>query len=147
MTTQSLLLFKPDAAEISIVCTNNTYPLHVIGCALLNAVGLEVTGSVSTQLAAEEVQQIYEKALVPNPKEDAIYGTEWKNKVVQHMSSGQIEAYFVKDNSGDAEHKAKIVKNFLRRSFSCQGEVVKNIAHVPDADEYSIVEGILLNNE
>jgi hypothetical protein len=143
---QSVLVFKPNAAELSITVAEHVFPLHQVAAGLLVAANLEVTEQV-TGYQLDEVFKIYEKLLSPNPERDAIWGTAWKGEVVEHMVSGPIDAYFVRHpESGEAEKKAKGLKNFLRSHYCTGHEIVKNVAHVPDEDEFAVVRSILLKS-
>lgn len=147
VSEKSVLLFKPDSTRYSVELRGNIYLLHEIGRSLLVLSGLEITEHITKCLQPAQVQLIYERALAPNPEEDAIYGTQWKVDVVNHMSSAPVEAYFVYDKDYEAEPKTKSVKNFLHRTLTPEDNVVENIAYVPDEDEYSIVREILLHEE
>ncbi len=147
MSLDSLMLFKPDSERFTAELRGNIYMLHEIGKSLLILSGLQVTQHVRKQLMPVQVEAIYAKALAPNPEEDALYGTAWKNGVVMHLSSAPVDAYFVRDEGGNAEVKAKSVKNFLRETLVTAPNVIENIAHVPDEDEYDVVRSILLNEE
>lgn len=144
---QSVLLFKPDAAELSITISEQVFPLHQVAAGLLVAATLEITHQVNYQLNEDEVYRIYKKVLQPNPEDDAMWGTSWKGEVIKHMTSGPIDAYFVRHpDEGEAEKKAKGIKNFFRSHYCTGHEVVKNVAHVPDEDEFAIVRSILLRS-
>ena len=147
MPTESVLIFKPDASRHLVEVRNDLYLLHEIGRSLLIMSGLEITQHVTKQLTRDNARSIYAKVLAPNPEDDAIYGIQWKEDVVAHMSSCPVEAYFVYDRESDAVQKAKSVKNFLRKSLVPTNNVVENIAHVPEEDEYCTVRGILLGHE
>jgi hypothetical protein len=147
MSAESILLFKPDASNYSLEIGGSIYLLHEIGRSLLVLSGLDVTSHITTRLEPIQVRAMYSRALAPNAHEDAIYGTQWKEDVVSHLSSAPIEAYFVYDKESRAEIKAKTVKNFLRQTLVPPSNVVENIAHVPDKDEYDMVRSILIHEE
>jgi len=142
---QSVLVFKPDAVELTVAIHEQTFQLHEVAAGLLVAANLEITDQVTHRFTEDEVHRMYEKVLRPNPEDDAKWGTAWKGEVVRHMVSGPTEAYFVRHpKPGEAENKARGVKNFLRGHYCSGHEVVKNVAHVPDDDEFHIVRSILL---
>jgi len=144
---QSVLVFKPDAVERTIAIGEQAFQLHQVAAGLLVAANLEITDHVTHRFNEDEVYRMYEQVLRPNPEDDAKWGTAWKGEVIEHMVSGPVDAYFVRHpEPGEAEAKAKGVKNFFRSHYCSGHEVVKNIAHVPEADEFPIVHSILLKS-
>lgn len=143
---EAILMFKPDAGEVNIPLPDRLSSVHEIGRAFLLAAGIEVTAEVQKLLRRDEVFRIYEKVLRPNPDDDAIWGTAWKDELMDHLTSGPVNALLVQHPEvGRAELQARTVKNFLRTYFG-KDKVIRNIAHVPDTDELQVTKQILFGD-
>jgi len=142
LITESIIMFKPDAQDIT-VDVGHMCELHEVGAALLVSAGLEVVQHNTTQLSPDDVRQLYEKALAPNPADEAIWGTAWKDEVVTHISSAPVKSYLLKGVGDLAIPKTKRVKDFLRAHYGRTDNVVQNVAHVPDADEMTVARRLL----
>lgn len=144
LTPESILMFKPDAQDVRLDL-EQPLELHKLGAALLVSAGLEVIDYSRSLLTGDAVRELYEKALAPNPEDDAIWGTAWKEDVVAHIASAPVDSYLFGDSTGEAIPKTKALKDFLRRHYARTDNVVQNIAHVPDADEMEVAKRILFN--
>lgn len=143
----AIFLFKPDSANYTISGRKREYPLQEVVVGMMVSAGLELVDHTTTSLESAAVREIYANALRPNPEEDAIYGTQWKQDVVDHMCLAPVDAYLLDDAANMAEYKAKLIKNHLRKVLVGPNNVVQNIAHVPDEDEFPIVRSILFTHE
>ena len=104
-STESIIMFKPDAAHLSVDIGTRHHLLHEVGSALLVATGLTILDHHAKTLEENEVRELYAKALAPNPQDEAIWGTAWKDDVVKHIASGPVESYLLLDDHGDAMKK------------------------------------------
>lgn len=143
----AIFLFKPDSVNYMISGRGKEYSLQQVAVGIMVSAGLELVDATTILLDSAEVREIYANALRPNPQEDAIYGTQWKQDVVDHLSSAPVDAYLLDDATNMAEYKAKLIKNHLRKVLVGPNNVVQNIAHVPDEDEFPIVRSILFTHE
>ncbi len=146
-TGSAIILFKPDAEKHLVEGIRRIYPVRELAVAMLTSAGVEIVDHTRRQLEPNEVRTMYANALKSNPKEDAIYGIQWKQDVVDHLSSTPIDAYLLDDAGQSAEYKAKLIKSHLRSVLSTPDNVVQNIAHVPDADEFMMARSILFTYE
>jgi nucleoside diphosphate kinase len=144
---ETLIMFKPDARDIVFRNLPRERLLHEVVAGLLVSCGLEIEQYSRKQLCEEEVRTLYEKALAPNPRDEAIWGTAWKKEVVEHMTSGPVDSYLLHDPGSNGLDTTRAVKNWLRAHYGRQDDVVKNIAHVPDPDEFNVSKSVLFSYE
>lgn len=134
---KAIFMIKPDAKEISI----GRYKLPEIILGLLESTGLKIINESEKKLTESEIRKLYPILEIHDP----VYGEQWKNNLIEHLSSEPICSLLVEGE--DANNKAKIIKNYLRRNLCDQstetGKIIKNVAHVPDNEDFEISERIL----
>ena len=145
--TETIMMFKPDARDIVFCDLRQDRFLHEVAAGLLVASGLEIARHSVKTLQKNEVRAIYAKELAPNPRDDAIWGTAWKDQVVDHISSGLTDSYLVRDPDNIGLEVVRDLKNWLRSQYDREGNVVQNIAHVPDPEEIEVTKSILFTYE
>lgn len=136
---QAIFVLKPDADDREVY----GYDLADVIDGLLMSSGLNIVCESDRRLGSQEIRDLYPILNKPDP----IFGEEWKQTLIDHVSSGNVHSLLVEGK--DANKKAKIIKNHLRKSLCDQttevGKVIKNIAHVPDEEDFSISKKILFN--
>lgn len=134
---QAIFVLKPDAYNYKIC----GYNLADVIEGLLTSSGLNIVGESDRRLGSQEIKDLYPILNKPDP----IFGEGWKQKLIDHVSSGDVHSLLVEGK--DANKKAKIIKNYLRQTLCDQttevGKVIKNIAHVPDEEDFSVSKEIL----
>lgn len=144
---ETLIMFKPDARRISFDGLRQKRLLHEVASGLLVASGLTIERHHQRNLNKNEVRKIYAKTLAPNPEDEAIWGSAWKEEVVSHIASGPIDSYLLSADNYETCERARDIKNLLRAHYGRKDNVVENIAHVPDLDEFDMTKGILFQDE
>lgn len=134
---QAIFVLKPDADDHEVY----GYSLADVIDGLLTSSGLNIVGESDRRLGSQEIRDLYPILNKPDP----IFGEEWKQKLIDHVSSGNVHSLLVEGK--DANKKAKIIKNYLRKTLCDQttevGKIIKNIAHVPDDEDFDVSEKIL----
>ena len=134
---QSIFMMKPCGLEKRVL----GHGLSELVIGLFVSSGLNIQTSCSKKLEEADIRNLYPILNIPDP----VYGEAWKQEVIDHLTSQPVLAYLLEGIN--AIEKAKIIKNHLRNVFSepssYRSKVVENIAHVPDAEEFSNTYRIL----
>lgn len=144
---EAIIMFKPDAHDITFTDLRRERLLHEVASGILVASGLTIVKYSRKLLSDSEVRTIYANALAPDPIDDEKWGTEWKDEVVEHLSSGPADSYLLTSPEPNGLEVVRSVKNWLRSHYGRQDNVVQNIAHVPDQDEIEITREVLFSHE
>lgn len=128
---QAILMMKP-SGRITIVAG---YPLEELVKVILESTGLTIVRDIECQLDEKDVRNIYPILNVP----DFQYGEEWKQDVIDHLTSRPVRAFLVEGDN--AQNKATTIKQHIRTTFTnssegYQSKVVNNIAHVADPEDF-----------
>jgi hypothetical protein len=152
---ETIALFKPDAVEWFLQLNpEQIIRLSSFGAYMLEVVGLELQMHTHRILRTDEVETIYAKDFYASDEAEEkirwahLPNADRKTALVAHMTSGPIEAYLAYDAGDRAMHKAKRIRDALRRRFveSPGGAflpTMKNIMHVPDDDEFLAAKAVL----
>lgn len=136
---QAIFLLKPDAFEIKI----RDRELSDVIVGLLLSSGLEILEESEKKLSEPEIRTIFPVLDIPDEK----YGEAWKDDVIKHISSRSVRFWLLEGE--DAIGRAKAIRNTLRVNLcnrkSENEYIVKNIAHVADAEDLIITRKVLFN--
>lgn len=130
-TEAAIMMVKPCGRRVYIA----GYPVEELIKGMVVSSGLEIVRRSEKHLTREDVHNIYPILNVP----DTEFGEDWKEDVVQHLTSGPVSALLLTGER--AENKARIIKNHLRATLLTKGngfrsKVVENIAHVADGIDF-----------
>jgi len=137
---KAILLLKPDALERNV----GEYAFKDVLKGLLDGAQVSIVQQSEVQLNEDQVHAIY--PVIDEPSE---YGDQWKQDVIDHLTSEPVEVIVVEGQ--DLQHKLQTLKYYIRDRLTDrsaqEGLVVKNLLHVTDADEFEDTYDTIFNAE
>lgn len=139
----ALLMLKPDYYPVHPV---DNLPLQRIIEGMLTASGLDVRCTSERELSHIEVCELYRGVMPPDDIDDGKWGVSWKRQMLTYATCNPVFSYLLEGTN--AFRKAHLIKNIIRNKYAHDPttQVIKNIGHVPDPQDFDISLEILFKD-